>query len=117
MERPLKAPEPDAVCLFCGHTEDCHGLGSDRNPFHKCTAWVEENRPFHNHGCGCPKFVTEEIEALRQYIREVHHVVEPLVGLLRLRSPSEEKLRERADRAAAALTASDTLMAVIRGTR
>ena len=54
-----------------------------------------------------------ENAALRQYIKDVHHVVEPLVGLLRMRD--DDKLKTRADKVMEVMSPSDELMAIIRG--
>ena len=56
-----------------------------------------------------------ENAALRKYISDVHHVVEPLVGLLRLRDG--DPLKERAEGVMQVMTPSPELLAIIRGVR
>lgn len=51
--------------------------------------------------------------ALRKYINDVHHAVEPLVGLLRQRT--SDPLCERANEVSKALSPSPELMDIIRG--
>lgn len=55
----------------------------------------------------------EKTQMLRQYIRDVHHAVEPLVGVARMQSEGSV-LQTMGDTAAKAMTPSDSVMYLIR---
>lgn len=55
-----------------------------------------------------------ENAAMKKYISEIHHAIEPLVGMLRMRSP-DDPLKGYADNAMKAMTPSEELLAILRG--
>jgi hypothetical protein len=91
------------------------------NHVQSCVAWVDQALP-EDHACDCPGF--EEIglvellqlenTMMRSYIKDVHHAVEPIIGILRMRD-RPHPMKERADQAMRVMSPSNELMAVIRG--